>query len=298
MNGNRISVVFAMTAMLLISGCGGSGGLSNTPEANGSLTLSITDAPVDNATSVIVEFTSVELKKAGQENEVFEFDPPRQIDLFALQGGITESLLEGETVAAGDYQWARLTVNAERGVIDSFIDLDTGARHSLFIPSGSQIGLKLNSGFTIDENGTSRFTIDFDLRKSVHAPAGLNDDYILRPALRLVEDELTGNITGTVDATLIVDPCSPAVYAFIGAGVTPDDVDGDEGDPISTGLVEMDETTGEFNYTIAFLEAGDYTIAFTCEADLDEPDVDDEIIFQQPQDATVTEGSDTVVDFS
>ena len=292
-----IRLFLVASTTLLVSACGDNDSSSSTLDTTGSVSVSITDAPVDNATSVIVEITGIELKQAGQENEVFEFDPPRQIDLLALQGGITESLLDGETVSAGDYQWMRLSVNAERGVIDSFIDLDTGARHSLFIPSSSQNGLMLVSGFTVDENGASRFTIDFDLRKSVHAPPGRVGDYILRPALRLVEDEASGNITGTVDAALIVAPCSPAVYAYSGAGVTPDDVDGDSGDPIATGLVEMDAGTGEFNYTIAFLEAGDYTVAFTCEADLDEPDVDDVIAFQQPQDATVTEGSDTVIDF-
>jgi len=66
-------------------------------------------------------------------------DPePRQIDLLAL--------------TAGDYSWIRLKVNAARGLIDSYIDLLDDTRHSLYVPSGSQSGLKLNHGFNVPED--------------------------------------------------------------------------------------------------------------------------------------------------
>lgn len=50
---------------------------------------------------------------------------------------------------------------------------------------------------------------DFDLRKSVHNPAGLDDDYILRPTLRLVDDNTAGALTGTVASGVITADADP-----------------------------------------------------------------------------------------
>ncbi|MBW3567908.1 MAG: DUF4382 domain-containing protein, partial [Proteobacteria bacterium] len=50
------------------------------------MSLGVTDAPVDSATRVVVEFTGVSAKRAGGQATVFDFDTPRQIDLLALQG--------------------------------------------------------------------------------------------------------------------------------------------------------------------------------------------------------------------
>lgn len=70
-------------------------------------------------------------------------------------------LLDGVTLNAGRYNWVRLKVNAERGVIDSYIDLLDDSRHSLYIPSGNQTGLKLNRGFDVPEGEMASFTIRF-----------------------------------------------------------------------------------------------------------------------------------------
>jgi hypothetical protein len=120
-------------AFLLVA-CGGGGGSSST----GTLNLGLTDASVDDAKAVVVEFTGVQLQSAGGDRIDHDFideltgDPaPRLIDLMALTGGTTELLLDGVTLNAGRYNWVRLKVNAERGVIDSYIDLLDDSRHSL-----------------------------------------------------------------------------------------------------------------------------------------------------------------------
>ena len=156
--------------LFALAGCGG--GDSST--AQGTLSLGVTDAPVDNANRVVVEFTGVSVKPADGEAEVFDFDTPRQIDLLALQGGETELLLDDVVLNAGDYEWIRLTVNAGMNASDSFIELEDGSVHALFIPSGNQTGLKLVRGFVVPVNASADFTIDFDLRKSVVDPESAN----------------------------------------------------------------------------------------------------------------------------
>ena len=259
---------------LLLTACGGGGGSSS---GTGTLNLGITDAAIDNAESVVVEFTGVELQPAGGNRIVHDFPTARQIDLRALTGGTTELLLDGVVVPAGRMSWLRLKVNAERDVTDSYIMID-GSMHPLWIPSGETTGLKLNRGFDVPEGGVASFTIDFDLRRSVHKPNGLDPNHILRPTLRLVDGNTDGALTGTISETIIMadadcagDPGDPvgAVYVFDIADAV-DDLDG-TGDPITSALVPND---GVYAYTVAFLPEGEYKVAFTCDADIDEPDKD------------------------
>lgn len=279
--------------VLSLAACGG----GNEGPRFGQLSLAITDAPVDDATAVVVEFTGVEVKPAGGEAISFDYDEPRTIDLLALQGGGSEVILDDVTVPAGAYDWVRLKVNAVAdGTLDSYITLNDGSQHELYVPSGSQSGLKLVSGFVVPAGGASDFTIDFDLRKSVVEPMNASTEYVLKPALRIVDNAQVGKISGTVDNARIVDGCSPAVYVFSGAGVTPDDVDGTAPDPVSSAAVKLDTGTGQYTYTVAFLAPGSYTVAFTCDAAADDPETSDTLTFVA-QDATVAHDQVTTVDF-
>jgi len=311
-NINLIPAISVLALASLLAACGG-GGSGSGSSSTGTLNLGLTDASVDNTKALVVEFAGVQLQPAGGDRIDIDFvddktgvPVPRKIDLLALTGGTTELLLDGVTLNAGRYDWIRLKVNTERGVIDSYIDLLDDSRHSLYIPSGNQTGLKLNGGFNIPDGGLASFTIDFDLRKSVHNPSGLGDDYILRPTLRLVDDNKAGALTGTVASGIITaDPdCSGteyvgAVYVF-NMGDSIDDVDG-TGDPVTSARVPND---GVYTYTVAFLPEGDYSIAFTCDADIDDPgkdadtdSTDGPVDFIGETTVTVTAGKTTTHNF-
>ncbi len=282
----------SVVAGLLLAACGGD------DPGTGRLTLSVTDAAVDGANRVVVVFTGVEVKPQGGEAISFDYDAPRSIDLLALNGGGSEIILDGVEVPAGGYNWVRLKVTAaEDSVLDSFIELDDGTQHELEIPSGAETGLKLVSGFGVPAGGAADFTIDFDLRKSVHEPMDAADSYKLRPALRLVDNAQVGVIAGTVAAALITVDCAPVVYVFSGAGVTPDDVDDIPAEPVTTATVELNAGSGSYEYRAAFLSPGAYTVAFTCAAASDNPATDDAIGFSLGQDATVTANSTVTVNF-
>ena len=301
------SIAASSLALLLVACGGGDGGGSST----GTLDLAITDAAVDDAEAVVVEFTGVQLQHAAGERIDYDFvdglgDPePRQIDLLALTGGTTELLLDGVTLTAGDYSWIRLKVNAERGVIDSYIDRVGDGRHSLYVPSGAESGLKLNRGFNVPEDGMASFTIDFDLRKSVHYPGNLDpsnpeDDYILRPTLRLVDDNTAGALTGVVLDIGNDDDCDAsmeyvgAVYVFGGTDVV-DDFDGTD-DPVTSAKVS--KSNDKYTYSVAFLPEGGYTVAFTCDADIDDSTIDaDPVDFVGEAVVTITAGKTTMQDF-
>jgi hypothetical protein len=267
------------------------------PPGSGRLKLAVTDAPVDSATSVVIEFTGVEVHKASGEDFNFDF-APRQIDLLALDGTESALLLDSVELPAGRYESLRLKVNAGRDESDSFIVLDDGATHPLFIPSGNQSGLKLNRSFVVPTGGTADFTIDFDLRKSIHAPPGQDPNFIMRPTLRLVNNVEVGSARGTVAAALAgASDCAGAVYVFETADVAPDDVDGTAPEPLTSALVTLDSATGDFVYEVGFLTPGAYTFAFTCDADADDPEDDDTLVFATPQNVTITTNTVTVADF-
>ena len=134
----------------------------------------VTDAPVDEASSVVVQFSGVAFKRAGAAPEVVQnlTPSPRQLDLLQYQGGRAALLLDGVTLPAGDYQWIRLIVDNEPDVRDSYIVLTGGEECELRVPSGAESGLKLMRGFTLPADGSVALTVDFDLRKSIHAPPG------------------------------------------------------------------------------------------------------------------------------
>ena len=279
------------------------------PASSGSLNLNITDAPIDidKVERVVVEFSGVEIKPADGPAISFDFtekcdaDPALcQIDLLAYANGASVPLLDGETVPSGQYNWLRLMVNAEPIVEDSYIDIN-GQRYELRIPSGAQTGLKLNRGFVVPAGGVADYTIDFDLRKSVHDPVGKPEEYILRPTLRMVDNSKTGTLKGNVDASYFAGgDCSGAVYVFDGSVATPDDEDG-EGiggpDPIASAMVADD---GVYAYTVSFLQEGDYLIAFTCDALADDPAVDDDsgaVSFLGSTTVGINANDDTVYNF-
>lgn len=292
-----IKTLAAMSvAALALAGCNtGSSG-------SGSMSLDVTDAPIDSAEKVNVVFNGVDIRAASGTLVEITYDEPRTINLLDLQGGTTASLLDDETLTAGDYEWIRLRVDATQEAGGSNIVLDSGVEHDLFIPSGAQTGLKLVSGFTVPVNGSVAFTIDFDLRKSVVETGGPNPGYILKPALRLVDNSQVGSISGSISSTTVsaLGSCETgaAVYVYEGLDVMPGDVGGDGNEPLVTALVDtLVPGVTEYDYTVAFLTEGDYTVAFTCEADQDEPETAETIEFTDTQNASVTADASVSISF-
>lgn len=266
-----------LLAFSLFACGGGSGGDSSNI---GTLSVYITDAPVDGATEVVVKFSAIELKPNQGENITITFDEPQSIDLLALQNGDIAPLIQNHSLEAGEYNWMRLAVDAVQGETDSFISFEDGSTYSLIVPSGATTGLKINRPFIIPAGGNASFTIDFDLRKSIHNQGNASDDYILRPTLRIVDNTDVGDISGFITASLVSgESCNEglAVYAYAGSGITPDD-EGSETAPITSAIPEYDNVNDCYDYQLSFLLAGDYTVAVTCDAENDDPETNEDEI--------------------
>ena len=304
-----ISTVLASTMLVA---CGGGG--SDSPEQNQqqdeeqfktNFTLSVSDAPVDNASEVVVFFDHVELVGNGDTVDIDVTDSagdPRRIDLLTLQGEQFANIVTDEEIPAGQYSQVRLSITDE-----SYIVMNDGT-FPISVPSGE---LKLD-GFEALQGADEAYTIEFDLRKSLVNPQGQNGVFLKPRGVRLVKNDEVGVLKGSVDVAVLDDAvCAEkvapragnAVYLYEQAGLTAaglsDDADNAQQDkrlPFTVATVADSSDTDALTFNIGFVPAGDYTLAFSCEAYLDEPESNEDIRFQVIQDVTVqAQQTETVV---
>jgi hypothetical protein len=266
------------------------GGLVN----KSSISLRLTDAPIDGLVRVVIEFTGVELKQSGSGWIRYDLAKPLSVDLLQLQGAITADLLSNVPVSAGTYKELRLFTSS--GSAAHFVKENSGGIKPLQLPGGSGAGLKILKDFTITEDQASSLIIDFDLRRSVRSP-GKSGKYQFFPVMNLISAASAGNLSGMVDSALLTaGSCSDplvdtynAVYVYSGHNVVPDDIDSANNnvEPVATTTVNYDATTNKYVYTAAFLPAGDYTTAVTCNADAENLNTSDNLQFFNIQNVTV-----------
>jgi len=290
------NIAVALTvAALGLTGCGGSGsGGGSTPNGTAApmnqVQLAVADAPIDGASHVVVVFTGVELLPNSGNPITITFAQPKRIDLLT-QSGTASAVLFDQPIPAGTYGQVRLLVNADGSGNNSYIQLSDGTMHGLLVPSGAQTGLKLVSGFTVPSSGVVDYTIDFNLRQAITCPPGQGTACLLKPAERLVEDTSVGNIQGQITSAL-PSACTPGVYLYNGVVARPEDMNSgasstDPNQPIGS-TAPVANSTPPYYYQFTFLPPGTYTVAFTCQAALDNPDQADTAVVTLIPVATTT----------
>ncbi len=261
------------------AGCNSSG--------NGQMTLVMTDAPVDNATIVMVDIVSVEAIPVSGSPIVMTFSQPQQIDLLQLQSGKSTPLIGNWILPAEQYSGLKLKISANGSGTDSYVVLNDGSQHAL-VPAGcgnscgQYTHLTINTPFSISNTTGSTQVIDFDARKSIQPPASGSTAYQLYPLGRMVNYADAGNIQGVVPNTLITSGCTPVVYVYSGANATPSDINDSapaSTQPVTESDVQLSSSTGEYEFTAGYLAQGQYTLSFTCDAALDDPATANNISF-------------------
>ena len=324
----------AALAALVIVGLGACSSGSQEQPTTGTLTVGLIDFPVRNVDEVVVCITQLNVKP--QSGPALEFPLPdadgeagpcdgEQFDLLSLQDvANAELLIDGEEVPAGAYNWIELELDASKpgqgadadGPYDSYV-MAEGAMHDLIMPSGS---VRLVSGFVVTAGQHSRFTLDWDTQaglSGIVAPPG-QDGYMLRPAFRIIDETAYGTLNGTITNEFITDDeansCNAdsetldydagnVIYLFA-SGEMPDDIDANAPNPYATIMVMPNDDATAYVYE-TLVAPGDYVLAFTCQGDNDDPDVDDNndtetnVEFHPAEGLpiTITDGETTTVDF-
>jgi hypothetical protein len=218
-------------SVVLLQGCGSDNNNMDV-DVLPTFNLSVSDAPVENALTVVACFSQIELKSSDSSNEkTFVIGDTlgavsandlcrdssgtvvgntRGIDLLSFTGAQSTELLSNIEIQPGTYNQIRLvmsplsyaTVDMNNDGIADDNDQDNQAdKIPIRVPSNE---LKLD-GFTATLGGQTDLTVEFDLRKSMTNPMG-QEGYILKPrGVRLVDNSTSGHISGTVSESLLME---------------------------------------------------------------------------------------------
>lgn len=190
--------------IVLWTGCSDDSTTVEPVAQNGRLKMYFVDSPAA-FDSVIICVEKVEVHKSGNDSTSGWFvinDSTRYFDLLLLTNGAS-AVLGDTSLSAGQYTQIRLMIGNGSYVIDS------GVRHDLEIPSGSQTGLKLTHQFTIESEKLYELVLDFNVEKSILITG--NGKYKLKPTIRIMPIVISGSISGQV-LPLDVQPTIWTVY--------------------------------------------------------------------------------------
>jgi len=239
----------------------------NDPNAaKGKLSVSITDAPIDQAGVTGAFITVTEVKVDGKTFTGFE--GPKTFNLLELQNGNTLNLGNQE-VAANTYSTLTLVLDIDKDASGTgpgcYVTKTGGVKEKLEFAGKSTASIDMKpSGFNITESGQTEMVIDFDLRKAVRqkdADFTFVTENELKAALRAENRVQTGTIKGKIDnfATL---GSSVVVYAYKkGTFDSSREINGQGSSEVKfANAVSSTKTDASGNFTLAFLPSEEYEI--------------------------------------
>ena len=211
-NKKLFSVIAILTLVLVVAGCSTTSDDNLTSNDEGQLALSVADAPVNDVESVYVTFKAVEVHNAEEDewkvvNDFADEGGEKEFDLLELR--FDDALLGQKQLPTGTYDQIRLIVaaseNGNKGNGpdggQSYVEFKDGSTTNLFIPSGTQTGLKIPHEFTIEEGVITRLVADISVKEIMHS-AGQSGKIILNPtqAIDIIPTVISGNVSGRVFA--------------------------------------------------------------------------------------------------
>lgn len=283
--------------------CGG--GSSSSSTETGTLSLSLTDAPLAddaNVTGVYITITGIEYHTAqGGWKTMEDFNTSvNPINLLDWQNGASISLGDFQ-MPAGKYTQIRFMLDAaeesERPKSNTgcFIEFNHDTNETLYVPSGSQTGYKAIGTYDVPVNGTVNMTADFDVRKSI---VNSGSYYKLKPTIKLVVTDEAGKITGTLSNLDINSTYVIYAYEYDNGTTTWDinetNVVDDIRFPNATASTALQDNGA---YTLAFLAVGTYDLVLA-EYDVNGTYIVPSIPLPNQTDIHVESGQITIIDWS
>jgi hypothetical protein len=243
------TTVIAAAVLVACGGGGGGGSTTPPPASNGTLAVSLTDAPACGFDAVNVTVNKVRVHTSASAGDAdsgwtdITLSPAKKINLLNLTNGVLDTL--GQTaLAPGHYTQLRLVLdgNTGNGLANSVIPTGSTAEVTLDTPSAVTNGIKLTHAFDIAAGQKVDLVLDFDACKSVLTKG--NGKYALKPVVKVIPTAVNG-INGFV---------SPALAA---SGVT---VSAQQNGNIIAATTP-NATTGEFS--LSRLAPGNYDVVIT-----------------------------------
>ncbi|WP_201351799.1 DUF4382 domain-containing protein [Hydrogenimonas urashimensis] len=239
-------------------------------EGTGTISLRLSDAPFlgRNVKGVYIKINDILYHHNGRWVSAPDFNGTESINLLTLQNGKSIHLSD-IVLPAGHYTQIRFRLDPTEGDGKSrhnpgcHILFDDNSTQPLFVPGGAQSGYKAVGEFNVTVDSKVEVTADFDVHKSI-VKAGHSGKYILKPTIRLVVNELSGEINGTVRDWQDYNASKDAlvVFAYKENGFESDETEPDENGTRfvhAVGAGDVNMTSG--TYTVAYLAEGTYDLA-------------------------------------
>lgn len=258
----------------------------------------VANAPVDGST-VTLRLDGVDLGRVdggtetrtrGQTGE-FRF----QRELLATPA----DLLSNSDIDGGEYDSIRLRFAIDEGAVQR------SGLATEFIEIGANDDADVAFMIDGDEDDRVSLTVALDLILSLRE----NQDetgFTLDPVIRAMDRADAASVEGTVAASLIsgVD-CGalarPAVYAYLGSDVEPDERDGANAEPIAVSEISRAVVGAPGSYVLNYLAPATYTLALTCQSQLEngtQPALDGaNIVFFEPRNLELEAGEQALLNF-
>ncbi len=264
------ALVALLLTSLALSGC------------EASLDVNFASSTFGDADEVRLALDGVDVLDEGSSEFELGSDADDVVDALDYTGGDTLELVKSGPLDEGRYTGIRLRF------------ADSGS--ALYTSDGGVYPIDITSNYTyadmdveLDQDESDTRTIVFEPRFSLRPSTTADGHYSMTPVIRVVHPDRAGSISGTVDDDLVrSDTCRAdrtvgtgvAVYAFTGANVTPQDyVSGEGGSPVAAADVQVSDDGDSFYYDFPLMAAGSYTLALTCNADVENPSTNDGFVF-------------------
>lgn len=248
MKKSTVCCVAVLSAPLLLAGCGG-GGKNDSPR-NGTLNVSMTDAPSCGYDNVYVTVDQVRVHKSAGADEgdggwrEINLSSPQKVDLLSLSNGVLFTL--GQTpLPSGRYEQIRLHLVANAGsTLSNSIVPTGGTEEALSTPSASQSGYKVVGSFDVKPDTLVDVVLDFDACRSIVQKG--DGSYALKPVVKAIATLVSGSITGYVD----IAQAGASVYAQQAGVVVKGTVADSTGKFVLSPVIQS-STNGNYDVVIA-----------------------------------------------
>lgn len=257
-------LAFAIAGTLFITACNKDNANTGT---NGQLKLELTDGPCDDPNVKAVFVTVAAVKIDGQP--FIGFSGKKTINLLAYQQGNVAALGLSE-LEAGSYQSVTLVLDNQTddaGIAPGcYVQTADNVKHALSATATQTI--TATHGFVVNSGATTNLVIDFDLRKAIQYQNGGGADQFdfvgsadLATALRLVVKNEAATMSGTFQNTLVAAD-KVVVYVYK-KGTFDRAVEIQSTNGVSfKNAVSSTVVGNNGQFTLAFLEKGDYELHF------------------------------------
>jgi hypothetical protein len=326
---NIKTTLLSSAVLLALAGCGSSSDDNSSPTEpqKSTFSLGVSDAPVNSLKAVNVVFNAITLKAQGGEEFSFETRSEndntmaQMVNLLDYTGSDIFALLDDQAVPAGEYSWLRADVingDSNNLTLTSHVVYEDDSIAPLIVKrkGNDGVGEIQLDGFTLNQTA-NEFVLEFDLKKSLVDPQNSNEIFLKPRGVRLENLAQSQNISGTISDSLYencemdnidlapeIGDFGHAVYLYAADVAEPTDIyqinqQTATDSPLATANVVLDESDNQYKFEVAFIAPGDYQLAYTCAAHIDDAEIQDvKFNLQQIKTISVADGADLSVNFT